>query len=190
MKNMLDKISYNTPVILSYTILSFIVLIISMLFPDFHRAIFVLDGDNFSLLNPSDILSLVGYSVGHANFEHFMGNFTLMLLVGPMLENKYGSKNMLGMFIMTALITGVLHVLFFSGGVLGASGNVFMVIILSSFVDMKKDGKIPLTLVLTFFLFMGKEVIGTFTPSNISHFGHIMGGLAGGFFGWSIHRNN
>lgn len=181
------KISYNTPVILNYTLFSLVVLMIGSFFPSFQE-IFVLNATTFSFLNPMDWITLITHSIGHANFGHFMGNFTIMLLIGPMLEDKYGSKNLLMMFILTTLFTGILHIFFFSGGVLGASGNVFMVIMLSSFVSVRDDGKIPLTLILTFFLFMGKELIGSMTPSNIYHFGHIVGGLTGIFYGWLLHK--
>ncbi|MDY4507258.1 MAG: rhomboid family intramembrane serine protease [Candidatus Faecousia sp.] len=29
---------------------------------------------------------------GHVGFDHFLGNAMCLLLIGPMLEEKYGSK--------------------------------------------------------------------------------------------------
>jgi membrane associated rhomboid family serine protease len=100
-----------------------------------------------------------------------------------MLEEKYGSNNLLTMMFLTALITGILNVVFFSSGLLGASGIVFMMILLSSMTNLRQ-GKIPLTFVLVVFLFLGKEVLSIFQNNNISEFAHIVGGICGAIFGF------
>ena len=59
-----------------------------------------------------------------------------------------------------------------------------MLILLSSFVNTR-EGKIPLTLILIIFLFVGREIIGiVFAKDNISQLTHIVGGLCGGIFGF------
>ena len=40
-------------------------------------------------------------------------NITLILVVGPMLEEKYGSKDIIFVIIATALVTGLVHFMFF-----------------------------------------------------------------------------
>jgi membrane associated rhomboid family serine protease len=121
--------------------------------------------------------------MGHANWAHLIGNFTLILLIGPMLEEMYGSKDLLIMIIITALVTGVLNVLLFRSALLGASGVVFMMILLSSFTNFSK-GEIPLTFILVLILYMGVQIIDSFSSDNISQFAHIIGGLCGSFFGF------
>jgi membrane associated rhomboid family serine protease len=76
-----------------------------------------------------------------------MGNFSFILLIGPIVEEKYQSGPMLLMILITALITGVLNIVFFSTGLMGASGIVFMLILLSSFTNFRA-GEIPLTFIL------------------------------------------
>jgi len=131
-------------------------------------------------------IRLFGHVLGHADWEHFVNNFLIILLVGPMLEMKYGSKNMFYMIMITALTMGILNVVFFDTALLGASGVAFMLIILSSFVNIRK-GSIPLTLILTASLYIGREVVAGLTENdNISQFTHIAGGICGCVFGFTL----
>lgn len=106
-----------------------------------------------------------------------------------MLEEKYGSKKLLLMMAVTALITGLINIIFFRGSVLlGASGIVFMFILLSSFVNMQK-GTIPITLILVMIIYMGREFVnGILQEDNISQTAHLLGGICGCIFGFKLKR--
>ena len=114
---------------------------------------------------------------------HLMGNLTFILLLGPIIEEKYGGSNLAIMIIITALVTGISNVFFFNTGLLGASGIVFLFIILASFGNAKQG--IPLTFILVALLFVGKEVMNSMESNNISEFAHILGGACGSLFGFS-----
>jgi GlpG protein len=129
--------------------------------------------------------SIFGQTLGHANVEHLIGNLSFILLLGPVVEKKFGSKLLLLMMLTTAITTAIIHILFFNTYLLGASGIVFMLIILTSLVDIKNK-EIPLTFILVAFIFVGKEVLGTFNNDNISHTAHIIGGAVGAFFGFLL----
>ena len=90
---------------------------------------------------------------------------------------------------MTALISGMVHWLFFPGSALmGASGIVFMMIVMSSLAGMK-DGWIPITLILVFILYVGGEIISGITlKDNISQLTHIIGGVCGALLGISMRK--
>jgi membrane associated rhomboid family serine protease len=137
----------------------------------------------------SSILSwfrLVSHILGHENWPHLFGNFSLILLVGPMLEEKFGSWGLLEMIFVTALGAGVLQLILFPGVLLlGASGVVFMMIILASMSNMK-EGEIPATFILVAIIYLGSEFVTAFKPDNISHFTHIFGGLCGAAFGFLL----
>jgi len=137
----------------------------------------------FQVRNPFHWISILTHAAGHADWAHLISNFTLILIVGPMLENSYGSKPLFIMIVITALATGVLNVLFFPTYLLGASGVVFMMILLSSFTNFSK-GEIPLTFILVLILYMGVQLLDSFKADNISQFAHIVGGLCGSFFGF------
>ena len=129
-----------------------------------------------------------GISLGHASWSHLTGNLTLVLLLGPILEERYGSRTVLIMILATALITGFVHIavpLFDNMGLRGASGIVFMLIVLSSFVNVKR-GTIPLTFILIATLYLGKEVVNVLQNDNISQMAHIVGGALGSFFGFAL----
>jgi len=128
-------------------------------------------------------VTILTHAAGHAHWPHLIGNFTLILLIGPMLEENYGSKPLLVMIVITALVTGILNVLLFRTFLLGASGVVFMMILLSSFTNFSK-GEIPLTFILVLILYMGVQLIDSLGSDNISQFAHIVGGLCGSFFGF------
>jgi hypothetical protein len=87
------------------------------------------------------------------------------------------------MILFTALVTGIINSLFFSTGLLGASGIVFMMILLSSFTNI--NGKdIPLTFILILILYLSREIINSFKTDDISEFAHIIGGFCGSLFGY------
>jgi membrane associated rhomboid family serine protease len=121
--------------------------------------------------------------MGHADWNHLVSNFSLILLIGPILEAKYGSQDLFLMIVLTALITGVLNTLLFSSYLLGASGVVFMMILLASFTNFG-EGEVPLTFILILILYLGREVFNSFRQDNISEFAHIAGGLCGSLFGF------
>ena len=183
------KLKYNSPVILTYALLCTAVLMLSFFVgrnSSFYQ-LFVLHS-HFDFGSLTDYISLFSYTIGHADWAHLIGNFSLILVVGPMLEEKYGSKNLLSMMVITAIVSAIFNLVFMDTNVLGASGIVFMLILLSSFTGFQ-DGNIPLTFVLVFVLYIGKEVVNSFEPDNISQFGHIMGGLCGGIFGFFSNRS-
>ena len=105
------------------------------------------------------------------------------------MEEKYGSKTLLVGILLTAVISGALQCLFFPGTLLlGASGIVFMLIMLSSLAGMK-NGSVPITLILVALLYMGKEVYAAlFVQSNVANFMHLVGGACGTAFGFLVAR--
>lgn len=176
------RIQYNSPVILTFSLLALAIHLMNLVIPRFTLSFFVLN-PHMSLLNPLDYFRMCSYVLGHADWEHLFGNLTFILLLGPILEEKYGSKNMLLMILLTAFSSALLSGFVFHTAVLGASGIVFMLIVLASIVDVKQ-GSIPLTFVLVVGIFIGRELLQGFRDDNISQLVHIAGGGAGAFFGF------
>ncbi len=181
------KLQYNSPVVLTYALASSLVLIVSGGIVNIMPYFTVFP--EMSLTNPIDYFRLFSHAFGHANWQHLLGNFTLILLLGPILEEKYGSKALLLMMLVTALITGVINVVFFPRPLLGASGVAFMLIVLSSVTNLKK-GNIPITFLLIVFLFIGQEVFNSLKEDNVAQFAHIIGGAVGSAFGFLYSVNS
>jgi membrane associated rhomboid family serine protease len=180
------RIRYNAPVILTFTLLATAVLVVDQIACGFVERYFVCP-PRISPGNLLDYLRLFSYVLGHRNWQHLMSNFAFVLLIGPVLEEKYRSGPILLMLVVTALITGLLNVLLFTTGLMGASGIVFMLILLSSFTNIR-SGDIPLTFILVVVLFLAKEIINAFSGDNISQFAHILGGFLGSLFGFLFTR--
>jgi membrane associated rhomboid family serine protease len=180
---MLKRIHYNSPVILTLTLLALIALVFGYA-TDKASTMLLFSVYRGSLSDVLFYFRLFGHVLGHANWEHFINNFLLILVLGPILEEKYGSKQMIKMIFITAITTGVLNIAFSNHALLGASGIVFMLILLSSFANLQK-GKIPLTVILVAIIYLGEEVANIIlVKDNISQFTHIVGGICGGFFGY------
>ena len=86
-----------------------------------------------SLKDPLFYIRLFGHVLGHADLDHFLNNMLLFLVIGPPMEEKYGSLPLLKAIVLTAFVSGLLQCILFPGvALLGASGIVFMLIMLSS----------------------------------------------------------
>ena len=182
------KITFNSPIILGFagicliaTFLNYVTLGISneLLFMTYHS----------SLSSPMTYLRFFTHVFGHADWTHFIGNMSYILLLGPMLEEKYSSAVLVEVIAITALITGLINYIFFWDVALcGASGVVFAFILMSSFTSFK-EGEIPLTFVLVAGLYIGQQVVqGITLDDNVSNMAHIIGGMIGGASGYVLNK--
>lgn len=182
------KITFNAPITLGFAMICFIATLLGLisngritqiLFMTYHS----------SLTNPMTYLRFITHIFGHSGWSHFIGNASYLLLLGPMLEEKYGSKVLLEVMCITAVVTGVVNYIFFwNVGLCGASGVVFAFIILASFTGFK-EGEIPLTFILVAVIFIGQQVYeGIAVQDNISNTAHIVGGIVGSVTGYWLNR--
>ena len=179
------RIQYNAPVILSFALLSLVVLGLGV----------ITGGSSTKLLfcvYRSSLRDLLTYPrfflhvLGHSGYSHYISNMLLLLIVGPAMEEKYGSKRLLIFILITAFATGLVQFIFFPGSALmGASGIVFMLIMLSSLAGAQA-GAIPVTLILVAVLYLGGEILdGLRQADQISQLTHIIGGVCGIVFGFT-----
>ena len=184
----MKKITWNSPVILSFALISLIALGLNTITNGTtNYLIFSVYGR--SLLNPLFYLRLFTHVLGHADLSHYMNNMLLFLLVGPMLEEKYGSNRLLIVILVVALVTGIAHIIIAPNTMLlGASGVVFAFILLSA-VTGSKEG-IPLTFIIAALLYIGTQIYeGVFNIDNVSQLTHIIGGIIGGVFGMTLRKS-
>lgn len=183
---LLHRIQYNSPVILTFALLSLGVLLLGEVTGG-TSTVLCFSVYRSSLTDPFTYLRFFGHVLGHANYSHYIGNMTLLLVIGPPLEERYGSQALLEVMLATALISGLVQFFFFPGtALLGASGIVFMLIILSSLSGGEK-GRIPLTLILVYVIYIGGEIAdGILQSDDISQITHIIGGTCGAVFGLSL----
>lgn len=180
------RISFNAPVVLWFAIICAVATLLNYLTNGAANQV-IFSTYHSSLGSPLTYLRFVTHVFGHGDWTHLVGNMTYLLLLGPMLEEKYGSKTLVEVIAITAVVTAVANYLFFPTVALcGASGVVFAFILMSSFTSFK-EGEIPLTFVLVTAFFIGREIIdGILVTDQISNFAHIIGGVIGGLLGYGL----
>lgn len=182
MKFQIPKIEFNAPVVVWFTIISFLAVLFGLA-TDNHSTDLMFTCYKTEPTDPMMWVRMVTHVIGHSDMSHYVGNFFLIILLGPMLEEKYGSKALFFMMLLTAFVAGLVNVMIGTAALRGASGIVFMFIVLSSFTSVQ-SGKIPLTMVLVVVIYIGQEIInGMFSVDNISQLTHILGGMCGIAFG-------
>lgn len=160
--------SYDAPVILSFVIASATILAVDSLF--LHgklidaaftcRTLHPSEGLGFDFKNGLDYLRMISHILGNPGWENLLLNSAFLLLLGPTLEERYGSAMLLVMMVMTALVSGVLLVCFGSGNATGSSCIVFMLILLSALTAIaKKD--IEISWILTFILYTAYRMVSS-----------------------------
>ena len=179
------KISYNAPVALTFALLSLLALVANHFTNGWANATLFSVYRCSLLADPLGFFRFFGHVLGHSGYAHYIGNMVLILVLGPNLEDRFGSWNVLWAILFTALVSGLVQFIFFPGtALLGASGIVFMMILLSSFGGVK-NGTIPTTLILVAIFYLGGELWDAiFVRDNISQLTHIIGGLCGTVLGF------
>lgn len=182
------KITFNAPVVLSIGAISLVALILSNMTKGYTNQMFFMTYRS-SFVNPMTYVRFVTHVFGHANWEHFIGNMAYILLLGPILEEKYKSSNIVTVVFITAVVTALINYFFFpSVALCGASGLVFAFILLVSFTEFKQ-GEIPLTFLLVAVIFIGKEIFqGMFVTDNVSNLSHVIGGVVGSVIGYKFNK--
>lgn len=180
------KIYLNAPITLGFSLICIIALLLNMVSSGKTNVLFFSTYGS-SLLSPMTYIRLLGHIFGHANVDHLVSNLLYILLLGPMLEEKYG-KRLIIVILSTAAVTGIVHNLLSPNTMLlGASGVVFAFIILAS-ITGNEEG-IPVTLIIVALLWIGSEIYaGITTADSVSQLTHIVGGLTGGIIGLAFKK--
>ena len=188
MKKHSITILYNSPVILTFALLSLLALGLGQLTDGWTT-------QNLFCVYRSSLTDWLTYPrfflhvLGHPDFAAYCSNIVMLLVVGPTAEERFGGKRILLAIALTALVTGLVLWFFFpNSALMGASGVVFMLIVLASFAGMR-TGTIPLTLILVLILYLGSEIFQAVTgTAGLAQLTHIAGGVLGMIFGFTWSR--
>ena len=178
------EFDYNSPVIITYLFLSLIACFFNFITKGKTNKLLFTSYPS-SIFNPLTYLRLFTHAIGHKDFDHLVHNFLFILLIGPMIEEKYGSIPLIIMFLITSFVIALFNLIFNRYSIVGASGNVYMLIVLSSFSNIT-EGKIPLTLILILIFYVFSEIKKSILEGNrtIYHDGHLIGAIMGIVFGF------
>lgn len=178
--------TFNAPAVLGFTAVCFAAQILNIVTMGGSNVV-LFSVYRSSLMDPLTYLRCFCHVFGHSGWDHLLNNVMYILILGPMLEEKYGSANILKVIAVTALVTGIVNpILFPQVRLLGASGVVFAFILLSS-ITVTQDGGIPVTFILVAALYLGRQVYqGIFVRDSVSQLTHIIGGLVGSVLGFMM----
>ena len=182
------KLTVNAPIILGFTGICFAIIVLDYLTNGTSTVELMINSDA-SFTSPMTYVRLLTHVFCHVNWDHFIENMMYILLLGPMLEEKYGSVTILEVVTITAIITGVIHILFLENTLLcGASGVCFAFILLASFTNFG-EGEIPLTFIIVAVVYLGQQIYSGLTlQDNISNISHILGGIIGSVAGYILNK--
>ena len=184
------KITFNAPLVLGFALVCTAVTLVRQLAGrEVTDRLFATYAAPWS--DPMMYVRLFTHVIVHADFQHLVGNMAYILLLGPLLSDKYGWKKLLAVMLVTAAVTGLIHNLLFPNTYLmGASGIVFAFILLTAFNEVR-EGELPLSFILVALIYLGQQVWdGLFVRDNISNLTHILGGLIGGAAGYILNMRN
>ena len=187
---MKKRITFNSPVVLTFVIIGLGAMVANYLTAGLSNQMFFVTYHS-PLTSPMTYVRFFTHVFGHHGWTHYINNMMYMLLLGPMLEEKYGSRTIIEVILITGLMAGLANWFLFPGVALcGASSVVFAFILMTSFTSFK-EGEIPLTVILVAIIFIGQQMYdGLFVQDNISNMAHIVGGIVGAVAGYTLNKKS
>jgi len=180
------RVTFNSPVVLGFVFLCVAERLVSFATGGISTRMFFMTYHS-SLSDPLTYVRFFTHCIGHGSWDHLISNMAYILLLGPLLEEKYGSRTLLEVMVLTALACGIVnYLLFWDRALCGASGICFAFMLLSS-VTRLSEGEIPLTFLLVAALFLGQQVVtGVLVSDDVSNLSHVIGGVIGAAAGFVL----
>ena len=184
------RITWNAPLTLGFVLVCVAVQLLDTLTAGRSNDL-LFSAYRSSFLDPLASLRVFLHVLGHGSWTHLLNNMMYILILMPMMEEKYGAENILFVTLATALSTGLINIIFFPGvALLGASGVVFALILLSSITGYEGGG-IPLTFILVVAAYLGQQIHAALSgPDNVSQMAHIVGGIVGAVLGFYMNAHH
>jgi membrane associated rhomboid family serine protease len=133
------------------------------------------------------LLSLFTWTLAHGGMTHLLSNFVVILLTGPLLEDRFGSLRMLAVLVTASVMGGLAQCIL--NPRVALIGTVFCLIMLTAMLA-GRSGTIPLTVLLVAALYLGRELVGLFANDGISQTAHILGAALGMILGLVMRGNS
>jgi membrane associated rhomboid family serine protease len=173
-----------TPIVKQLLIVNFAVYIAMMIFKSIGGYL-VLGPTSYA--HEFNIYQFITYQYVHDGFWHIFGNMLWLFFVGPIIEEMWGSKNFIITYTVAGIFSGILHMLFSNGHLLGASGSVYAIITAFALYYPNQQiliwGIFPVKVKYLFMFYLLTTFIGLM-PSGpndgVSHLAHL-GGIIVGF---------
>ena len=132
----------------------------------------------------------------HANFSHIFFNMYVLLMFGPLIEQRIGSKRFLGIYFLSGIVASLgfafYHeiILNLSSSAVGASGAIMgiigMVIILVPDLQVLFFFVLPMSMRTAGIIFALFDLFGVFYIPGIANTAHLFGMATGLIYGWYL----
>lgn len=182
---------FDSPVTISFSLLSVLLFVLNCLAIKGSLDIKILSSPTtsagpipFMATQISSYLRLFLYAFGSQNFVGLLSNLLFLLMLGPVMEERYGSLVIGIMMAVSVLFSGVLNTCFCETSLQGCMPIIFMMIFLNSFMSFSKK-KIPASFFIIFIFYIIKEILQVTDKRFSGIVGLIIcitGGLCGSLF--------
>ena len=157
---------------------------------------------NSFILISSDIITrpwiLISHMFLHSGPYHLLFNMYVLLIFGPMLEQRIGAKRFLTIYFLSGIVAGIISSLIYPlilgrpFVALGASGAVMgmlgVLIILMPDLKLLFFFIVPMQLRTAAILIALIDVFGIFYPTGIGNIAHLAGLASGLLYGLSLKK--
>ncbi len=182
------KLSYDAPVTLTFVIATLLLFVINSFLCKGKLTTLILSAPTssvgelpFEVSSPLSYLRLFFYVFGASSGNMMITNLIFILLLGPAMEERYGSVVIGIMIIVSAVFAGVLNACFCQKMLQGPISIVFMMVFLNAFMSFSKK-KVPLCFVIILILFVCREIFEQNANGIIGLISSLAGGLCGSLF--------
>lgn len=182
------SITYDAPVTLTFAFVSLVLFLLdAYVFKQKWSSLFLASPTMasgeipFALKDPLSYVRVLFYAFGGKDAIVLISNLIFILLLGPGIEEKYGTVIIGIMMVVAAIFAGVLNSCFRNVPMQGATSIVFMMIFLSAFMSFSKK-KVPLSFLAVFIFYIVIQVAENKTNGIIGLIINIAGGLCGSLF--------
>lgn len=163
--------------------------LLQLMFPEFMNQLVLVSSE--VLFKP---WTLITTTFLHAGLDHLFFNMYALLLFGPLIEQRIGSKRFLTFYIVAGILSSLGFVLFKPiGSAVGASGAIMgvigLVIILFPNLKVLFFFIIPMTMRTAGIIFAIIDIIGLFNASSgVANIAHLVGLACGLLYGNFLSR--
>ena len=175
----------NAPFTLILVLLSFLIHLINR-YTDGAAVRVVFSVYHSSLRDPLTYVRFVFHVLGNADWKTLYVSMIPILVLGPNLEERYGTVQIFAGSMATVVLSGIIHFAAFPNGevMMGAEGVMYMMYLLAT-VGGSKAGGIPLTMLLVLVAYSMMEIQNV-GAGAILRIDHIVGALCGVLMGMSL----
>lgn len=194
------RVTYDFPVTVTFALVAALVFLLDVFAfkGKLCNTVFICHGSKqaavpFNFKSAGDFAGLFLFVFGNLSWEMFFANIVMILLLGQILEERYGSVMLALMMFISTFVAGVLTACMSTVPLCGAGTMVFMMSVLVSLTELTKK-RIPVSCLLVFVFFLAFEIYRNVNGASgadvlqktVGVIIEIIGGICGSIFGFLV----